>query len=53
MRSASHQSRDGGEGLARTVLPINGAFGVGKTTLARALQARIYTSRLYDPERIG
>ncbi len=39
--------------MPRTVLLINGAFGVGKTTVARALRARICGSRLYDPERIG
>lgn len=32
---------------------INGAFGVGKTTVAEGLVARIANSMLYDPEEVG
>lgn len=32
---------------------INGAFGVGKTTVALRLRERIAPSLLYDPEEIG
>lgn len=32
---------------------INGAFGVGKTTIANTLQNEIENSMIYDPEEIG
>jgi hypothetical protein len=32
---------------------INGAFGIGKTTVARSLSRRIPGSVIFDPERIG
>lgn len=32
---------------------INGAFGVGKTTIANTLQNDIENSMIYDPEEIG
>jgi gluconate kinase len=32
---------------------INGAFGVGKTTVARALSAKWSSALLFDPEQIG
>lgn len=32
---------------------INGAFGVGKTTIANTLQNEIEHSMIYDPEEIG
>ncbi len=32
---------------------INGAFGVGKTTIAHELQKEIKNSMIYDPEEIG
>jgi adenylate kinase family enzyme len=32
---------------------INGAFGVGKTTVARALSAKWPSALLFDPEQIG
>ena len=32
---------------------INGAFGVGKTTAAEGLLARIADSMLFDPEEVG
>lgn len=32
---------------------INGAFGVGKTSVARALRTRLPRSIVYDPELIG
>ncbi|WP_253896259.1 AAA family ATPase [Solibacillus sp. R5-41] len=32
---------------------INGAFGVGKTTIANLLQNEIKNSMIYDPEEIG
>lgn len=35
------------------ILLLNGAFGVGKTTVARALVARLPGALLYDPEIIG
>jgi len=35
------------------VILINGSFGVGKTTVARLLAARIPKSILFDPEVIG
>ena len=35
------------------ILLLNGAFGIGKTSVARALTHRIPDSRLYDPEIIG
>jgi hypothetical protein len=35
------------------MLFINGAFGVGKTTLAERLVARLPNSLLYDPELVG
>ena len=35
------------------ILLVNGAFGVGKTTVSRLLKARIAGSRLYDPEWAG
>lgn len=34
-------------------LLLNGAFGVGKTTVARLLVAAIDDAAVYDPERIG
>jgi len=35
------------------ILIINGAFGVGKTTVGRLLKERIAGSRLYNPEWAG
>ena len=35
------------------ILLLNGAFGIGKTTVARALVARLPGSLLFDPEIIG
>jgi hypothetical protein len=35
------------------ILLLNGAFGVGKTTVARALVARLPRAVLFDPELIG
>lgn len=35
------------------ILLLNGAFGIGKTTVARALVARLPRAVLYDPELIG
>lgn len=32
---------------------LNGAFGIGKTTTARALVGQVPRSRLYDPEPVG
>jgi hypothetical protein len=43
----------GGAANGRCVVLINGAFGVGKSTVARAFHRRTKGSRLYDPERIG
>ncbi|GEL05897.1 AAA family ATPase [Rummeliibacillus stabekisii] len=35
------------------IIMINGAFGVGKTTIANTLQNEIENSMIYDPEEIG
>ena len=35
------------------ILLINGAFGIGKTTVSRLLKRQIDGSRLYDPEWAG
>ncbi len=35
------------------IVLINGAFGIGKTTVARALVARLPRAVLFDPEIIG
>jgi predicted kinase len=39
--------------LCGVVVLLNGAFGVGKTTVARRLAARISGASVFDPERIG
>jgi hypothetical protein len=35
------------------ILLLNGAFGIGKTTVARLLVARLENAVLFDPEPIG
>ncbi|WP_430788284.1 AAA family ATPase [Virgibacillus flavescens] len=35
------------------IIMINGAFGVGKTSVAKALQQTIDNSMIYDPEEVG
>lgn len=35
------------------ILLLNGAFGIGKTTVARALGRRLPHSLVFDPEPIG
>ncbi|MGC5326916.1 AAA family ATPase [Brevibacillus sp. SYSU BS000544] len=35
------------------IIMINGAFGVGKTTVAQKLLTRLENSMLYDPEIVG
>jgi predicted kinase len=35
------------------VIFINGSFGIGKTTVARLLSARLSGSAVYDPEPVG
>ncbi|WP_078551590.1 AAA family ATPase [Bacillus alkalicellulosilyticus] len=35
------------------IIMINGAFGVGKTTIANELQKKLKNSMVYDPEEIG
>jgi len=35
------------------ILLLNGAFGIGKTTLARLLKQRLPHSVIYDPELLG
>ncbi|WP_219837204.1 AAA family ATPase [Paenibacillus sp. R14(2021)] len=35
------------------IIMINGAFGVGKTTIASWLQASLANSMIYDPEEVG
>ena len=52
MGSASRHSY-GGAANGRCVVLINGAFGVGKSTVARAFHQRMKGSGLHDPERIG
>lgn len=32
---------------------LNGAFGIGKTTVAKLLKARLPYAAIYDPERLG
>ena len=32
---------------------LNGAYGVGKTTVAEALQPQLYNAHIFDPELIG
>ena len=41
------------EGDGVMIIMINGAFGVGKTTIANMLQNEIKNSMIYDPEEIG
>jgi broad-specificity NMP kinase len=38
--------------LAKVIL-VNGSFGVGKTTVARALRDVLPSSTIYDPEYVG
>jgi 2-phosphoglycerate kinase len=35
------------------IIMINGAFGVGKTSVANELQKTINNSMIFDPEEIG
>jgi hypothetical protein len=35
------------------IIFINGSFGIGKTTVARLLQARLPGSMVFDPEPVG
>jgi chloramphenicol 3-O-phosphotransferase len=42
-----------GTGPAVLILLLNGAFGIGKTAVARALTSRMPRSMLYDPEIAG
>lgn len=35
------------------IIMINGAFGVGKTTTAQALNEELANSMIYDPELVG
>lgn len=39
--------------MRRTVLLVNGAFGVGKTTVAGMLARALHEAVVFDPERIG
>lgn len=39
--------------MRRVIVFINGAFGVGKTTVARLLRARLPGSGIFDPEFVG
>ena len=32
---------------------LNGAYGVGKTTVAKRLQARLTNAHIFDPELVG
>jgi len=41
------------KGVVPLMILINGAFGVGKSTTAQALHARIANSMIYDPEEVG
>ncbi|HYC91607.1 MAG TPA: AAA family ATPase [Thermoanaerobaculia bacterium] len=42
-----------GVGYRLVILFLNGAFGIGKTTVARALVARLPRAVLFDPEPLG
>jgi len=35
------------------IVIVNGAFGVGKTTVANLLRAKLRNTAVFDPERIG
>lgn len=35
------------------ILWVNGAYGAGKTSVCRALQAKLHRSHLFDPEEVG
>lgn len=35
------------------IILVNGAFGVGKTTVAERLHSEIHNSMIYDPEMVG
>ena len=35
------------------ILWVNGAYGAGKTSVCRALQAKLHRSHLFDPEDVG
>ncbi|MDY0393289.1 AAA family ATPase [Virgibacillus halophilus] len=35
------------------IIMINGAFGVGKTTVANRLQKELDNSMIFDPEEVG
>jgi deoxyadenosine/deoxycytidine kinase len=39
--------------LEKMIIMINGAFGVGKTSVANELQKTINNSMIFDPEEIG
>ncbi len=50
---ASQDTRQPGRMAGGSVIWLNGAFGVGKTTVARALAAELPGALLMDPEDIG
>ena len=37
----------------KAIIWINGAFGIGKTTVAQKLQKRLPNSLIFDPEEVG
>jgi hypothetical protein len=43
----------GTEKLAAVILFLNGAFGIGKSTVARHLRDRLPGSAIFDPELVG
>jgi hypothetical protein len=45
--------RPSNDNVLPMILLLNGAFGIGKTTVARALVARLPGSRPFDPELAG
>jgi predicted kinase len=51
MTNAARQSY--GSAAYGSVILLDGAFGVGKSTVARRFRDRVTGSRLYDPERLG
>ena len=51
--SHAHSSRRACDRLPELIVLLNGAFGIGKTSVARALAARIPGSLIFDPEAIG
>jgi predicted kinase len=43
----------GGRAQSATIVILNGAFGVGKSTVARLISTRLRGVAIFDPEKIG